>query len=178
MIFHHSGQKAPKNHLLIILINKLMNNGANPKSYISGFSANLIEISQIWSRLTGSDKSLTEGGDQIKSKLILSILYGEFHPPSLLKTFLAHLDEFWWMLQSIDWGVSQISPPIDSCTQWDSDLAQLDIDQALMDSPSADFIWFHEDLCPPWAGSHVFCIYPSTTSSSKLIRAGLKGLPL
>ena len=111
-------------------------------------------------------------------ELILSIHYGEFFPPSLLNTFLAHLDEFWCMLQSTGWGVSQISPPFDSCTQWDSDLAQLDIDQALMDSPLADFIWFHDDLHPPWAGSPVFCIYPGTASASKLVRAGLKGLPL
>ena len=73
-------------------------------------------------------------------ELIFSIIYGEFLPPSLLNTFLAHLDEFWWMLQSTGWGVSQINPLIDSCTQWDLDLAQLDTDQELMDSPSADFI--------------------------------------
>ena len=40
-----------------------MNNGANTKSYISGFSADLIEISQICTRLTRSEKSLTKGGD-------------------------------------------------------------------------------------------------------------------
>ena len=59
-------------------------------------------------------------------ELILNILYEEFLPPSLLNTFLAQLDDFWWILQSTGWGVTQISPPIDSCTQWDSDLAQLD----------------------------------------------------
>ena len=78
------------------------------------------------------------------SELILSILYEEFHPPSLLNMFLAQLDDFWWILQSTGWGVSQISPPIDSCTQWDLDMAQLETDTALMDSPSIDFTWFHE----------------------------------
>ena len=91
---------------------------------------------------------------------------------------LAHLDEFWWMIQSTGLGVSQISSSIGNCTQWDSDLAQLDTDYALMDSPSADFIWFHEDLHPPWAGSPVFCIYPSIASSSKLVRTGIDVLLL
>ena len=40
-----------------------MNNGANPKCQISGFSTDLIEISLIDTRLNRSDKSLTEGGD-------------------------------------------------------------------------------------------------------------------
>ena len=38
-----------------------MNNGANPKSYINGFSTDLIQISLIGTRLTRFDKSLTEG---------------------------------------------------------------------------------------------------------------------
>ena len=111
-------------------------------------------------------------------ELIFCILYGEFHPASLLHTFLAHLDEFWWMLQWTGWGVSQISSLIDSCTQWDSDLTQLDIDRALIKSPSVDFTWFHEELHPPLSRWPVFCIYPGTTSSSKLVRIGIEVLLL
>ena len=110
-------------------------------------------------------------------QLIFNILYGESLPPSLLHTFLAHLDEFWWMLQSTGWGVSQINSPMDNCIQWDSDLAQLDTDQALMDSPSA-YLAYVLGICAPWAGSPCFYIYPSTTPSSKLVRVGLKGLLL
>ena len=87
--------------------------------------------------------------------LIFIILYGEFYPPSLLHTFLAHLDEFWWMLQSTGWGVSQINSPIDNYTQWDSDLAQLEIDQALMDSPSAYLVYLLGIYAPPGLDCHV-----------------------
>ena len=33
-------------------------------------------------------------------------------------------------------------------------------------------------LCPPWAGSPRFCIYPSTAASSKLVRIGIEVLLL
>ena len=102
---------------------------------------------------------------------------GNFSLP-LSSTCVGSLDEFWWMLQSASWGVSQISSPIDNCTHWDSNMAQLDTDQKLMDNPLADFIWFHEDLHPPWARSHVFCIYPGTASSSKRVRIGIELLLL
>ena len=110
--------------------------------------------------------------------LIFSIFYGEFHPPSFLNTFLAHLDEFWWMLQSTGWGVSQISPLIDSCTQWDSDLPQLDTDQALMDSPSFDLICVLGIFSPPGLDGLQIVYILLEAPSSKLVRAGLKGFPL
>ena len=53
------------------------------------------------------------------------------------------------MLQSTGWGVSQISSPIDNCTQWDLDLAQFSFIYALIDSPSADLICLLEDCAPP-----------------------------
>ena len=150
-----------------------MNNGANPKYYISGFSTDLIEISQIWTTLTGSDKSLTEGGDLDRSRVELQ------HPFWEILSFLspphvwAHLDEFWWMLQSTGVGVSPISSSIDSCTHWDSYLAHLDIDHALMDSPSATMVYLL-GICAPWAGSPFFCINKAQAASSNLVRAGLR----
>ena len=48
-----------------------MNNGANPKSKISGFSADMIEISLIGTKLTRSNISLTGGCDQGRSRVEL-----------------------------------------------------------------------------------------------------------
>ena len=77
-----------------------MNNGANPKSQISGFSADLIEISQICTRLTGSNKSLTEGGDMVGSRVEFQLPLWGISPSLSPPHVWAHLDEFWWMLQS------------------------------------------------------------------------------
>ena len=72
-----------------------MNNGANPKSKISGFSVDLIEISEICTRLTESNKSLTEGSDlggsRVELQLPLWVISPSLSPPHVL----AHLDEFW-----------------------------------------------------------------------------------
>ena len=85
MIFHHSSQKTPKNQLLIILINKLMNNEANPKSVDS----QPIWLKSVRSEVDWLDLTNPWLKELIKSdpELILSILYGEFHPPSLLHMF-------------------------------------------------------------------------------------------
>ena len=97
----------------------------------------------------------------------------EFHPPLSPPHVSAHLDEFWWMLQSTGWGVSQISPLIDSCTQWDSDLAQLDTYQALMDSPSAIVVYLL-GICTPLGWISFFCINKAQAASSKIVRVGLR----
>ena len=102
----------PKNQLLIILTNKLMNNGANPKSKISGFSTDLTEINQIWSRLTGSDKSLTEGGDLNRSRVDLQ------HPlwgisPSLSPPHLWALLEALGIDLSVKRLMCQLNLPLD-----------------------------------------------------------------
>ena len=57
-----------------------MNNGAIPESYIGGFSADLIEISHICTRLTGSEKSLTEGGDLGGSRVEIQLPFVEIEP--------------------------------------------------------------------------------------------------
>ena len=77
-----------------------MNNGANPKSYINGFSTNLIEINLIGTRWNGSNKSLTGGGDLGGSRVELQLPLWGISPSLSPPHVWAHLDEFWWMLQS------------------------------------------------------------------------------
>ena len=68
-----------------------------------------------------------------------------------------------------------MSSPIDSCTLRDSDQAQLDIDKALMDSPSAIVVYLL-GICAPRAGSPIFCINKAQITSSKLVRTGIEVL--
>ena len=64
-----------------------MNNGANPKSYINGFSTDLIEISLIGTRLTRDCNFLTEMANQGKSRIELQPpLWGIASSLSLLHT--------------------------------------------------------------------------------------------
>ena len=107
-------------------------------------------------------------------ELILSVLYGEFRPPLSPQHVLAHLDEFWWMLQSTGWGVSQISSLIDNCTQWDSDLAQLDTDQALMDSPSAYLVYLLGIWAPPGLDLLVFVYIQAQQPLPRELELGLR----
>ena len=55
----------------------------------------MTEINQIWSRLTRSDKSLTEGGDKIRSRVDIEHPLWGISPSLSPQQVLAHLDEFW-----------------------------------------------------------------------------------
>ena len=153
-----------------------MNNGENPKSHISGFSADLIEISQIWTRLTRSDKSLTEGGDQIRSRVDLQ------HPlwgisPSLSPPHV--FGSSGWVL--VDASVNRLRCQSDQLSDWQLHSVRL-ISGSVRHRSGIDGLsirilglspW---DLRPPWAGCPVFCIYPGTASSSKLVWIGIEVL--
>ena len=77
-----------------------MNNGANLKYQINEFSIDLIEISLIDTRLTGSDKSLTKGGDLGGSRVELQLpswgIARSLSPPHVW----ALLGALWLMIQS------------------------------------------------------------------------------
>ena len=90
---------------------------------------------------------------------------------------LAHLDEFWWMLQSTHWGVSQISSLIDNCTQWDIDLAQLDTNQALMDSPSAYLVYLL-GICTPLGWISWFLYISKHISLFQASKSWIEGLAI
>ena len=77
-----------------------MNNGANPKSQINGFSTDLIEISLIGTRLTRDCNSLTEGANQGRSRVELQPpLWGIM--PSLSPPHVwALLGALWLMIHS------------------------------------------------------------------------------
>ena len=77
-----------------------MNNGANPKSQINGFSTDLIEISLIGTRLNGYDKSLTEGGDLGGSRVELQLPLWEIVPSFSLQKVWALLGALWLMIHS------------------------------------------------------------------------------
>ena len=116
--------------------------------------------------LTGSDNYLTEEDDlgwsgSAQQHAILGIA-PSLSPPHVW----VHLDEFWWMLQLAGWGVSPISTPIDSCTQWDLDQAQIDSTYSYNLSLLGN--------CAPRARFPVFVINKAQFSSSKLVRVGLK----
>ena len=110
-------------------------------------------------------------------ELIYSGLYGEFHPPSLLNTF-------WLIWMSFGGCFSQqVEVSVRSAPDWQLHSVRLRSGSARhrsgIDGLSISIFGLSPwDLHPPWAGSPVFCIYPGTASSSKLVRAGLKGLPL
>ena len=75
-----------------------MNNGANPKSQISGFSTDLIEMSLISTRLTRFDKSLIEGGDQGRSRVELQPLLWGIAPSLSPPHVWALLGALWLMI--------------------------------------------------------------------------------
>ena len=89
-----------------------MNNGANPKSQISGFSTDLIETSLIDTILTGSNKSLTEGGDLDRSRVELQPpLWGI--APSLSPPHMWALLEAPWIDVSVCGLMCQLNQPLD-----------------------------------------------------------------
>ena len=151
-----------------------MNNGANPKSQINGFTTDLIEISLIGTRLTRSDKSLIEGSDLGGARVELQIpLWGI--TPSLSPPYVwALLGALWLMIHSVGRCVSSINPPIDIRTHQRLSSASY---QALMDSPSAAVVCFL-GIPPPQAGSPIFCINKAQATSSNLVRVVLKGFLL
>ena len=150
-----------------------MNNGANLESYISGFSVDLIEISQIWTKMTGSDKSLTEGGDLDRSRVELQ------HPlwgiaPSLSPP---HVGSSGWVL--VDASVNRLRCQSDQLADWQ--LHSVRLRSGLVRHRSGiDGLSFSYnglspwDLCPPWDGSPIFCINKAQAASSKLVRVGLR----
>ena len=77
-----------------------MNNGANPKSSINGFSTDLIEISLIGTRLTRDCNSLTKGANQgrlrVELQPPLSGIVPSLSPPHVW----ALLEPLWLMIQS------------------------------------------------------------------------------
>ena len=77
-----------------------MNNGANPKSQINGFSTDLIEINLISTKLTRSDKSLTEGGDLGGSRVELQLPLWGIAPSLSPPHVWALLGALWLMIQS------------------------------------------------------------------------------
>ena len=122
-----------------------MNNGANPKSQINGFSTNLIKISIIGIRLTKDCNSLIEGVNRGRSIVELQPpLWGM--APSLSPPHMwALLGALWLMIHSAGLCFSSISPSIDIQTQQKLSSAS---DQELMDSSSTTVVYLL-GICTP-----------------------------
>ena len=150
VIFHHSSQKNAKNQLLIILINKLMNNGANT-----------MDSQSIWLKLVRSKLDWLDLTNPwlkkviwIDPNFIFSILYRELRPLSLLHTCGLSWKLCGLMCQYVGWRVSSINSWLTSRLSGSSVQLQIGIN-GLSFNCSGLFPW---DLRPPWAGSPIFCI--------------------
>ena len=87
-----------------------MNNGANPKSYLNGFSTDLIEISLIGTRLIRDCNSLTEGANHDRSRVELRPpLWGI--APSLSPPHVWALLEALWIDVSVCGLMGQLNHP-------------------------------------------------------------------
>ena len=126
----------------------------------------------------GSDKSLTEGGDQIRSRVDLE------HPlwgisPSLSPQHVFGSSR--WIL--VDASVNRLGCQSDQPPDWQLHSVRLRSGLARHRSgiDGHSFNWFDVspwDLRPPWAGSPGFCINQAQVASSKLVRTGIEVLLL